>query len=347
VTRNRVWRAVGRPARVSAGRRGAWLLPVLIALLAGCSSTRSPSGGAPAAPRAEPGQPAAPGARRGGGYYLDDGPGGCREADVSTTADAVPRQEPLNPRTMRPYVVFDRQYVPMTTLAPYRERGVATWYGRRYHGQRTSSGEVYDMCAMTAAHPTLPIPSYVRVTELGGGRSVVVRVNDRGPFLHGRLIDLSYTAAARLGYVAAGSAEVEVELITQFGAGPVLAQAGGATAPQAAGAATGPAPAPAPAPERLELETVITTEPGRPAVPAPASTAVYLQLGAFSSREAAEALRTRIGRAADAPAPGVEVRQDGALFKVFAGPYRSRADAQAAAERLRAAGAGAPFTVVR
>jgi rare lipoprotein A len=199
---------------------------------------------------------------------------------------------------------------------------------------------------------------------------VVVRVNDRGPFLNGRLIDLSYTAAARLGYVAAGSAGVEVELITDFGTGPVLAQAGGPATVQAP-AAPAPATVVAPAPERLELETVIAPEPGRspapagaapaaapatpapapaapaPAMAAPAGSAVYLQLGAFSSREAADALRVRIGRSIDGQVPGVEVRQDGALFKVFAGPYRSRADAQAGAERLRGAGAGAPFTVVR
>ena len=98
----------------------------------------------------------------------------------------------------------------MTSIAPYRARGVASWYGRRYHGQRTSIGEVYDMYGMSAAHPTLPLPSYARVTNLSNGRSVIVRVNDRGPFLNNRLIDLSYAAAYRLGYVDRGSATVEV-----------------------------------------------------------------------------------------------------------------------------------------
>ena len=129
----------------------------------------------------------------------------------------------------------------MSQLEPFRERGMASWYGRRYHGQPTASGEPYDMYAMTAAHPTLPIPSYARVTNVANGRSVVVRVNDRGPFLQNRVIDLSYTAAAKLGYVEAGSAEVEVDLITQFdGATKTLASADAASR----GAAAAPAAAP-------------------------------------------------------------------------------------------------------
>src|SRR5688500_17513552 len=101
----------------------------------------------------------------------------------------------------------------MTVLEPYRERGIASWYGRRYHGQKTASGEVYDMYGMTAAHPVLPIPSYVRVTNIGNGKSVVVRINDRGPFLSDRLIDLSYTAAYKLDVLGGGSAFVEVETL--------------------------------------------------------------------------------------------------------------------------------------
>ena len=145
-----------------------------------------------------------------GGYYKDDGPG---ERAAGSVPDAVPRLEPLHRFANRPYEVFGRSYVPQTTLAPFRQRGAASWYGKRFHGNRTSSGEVYDMYKMTAAHPTLAIPSYARVTNLANGRSVVVRVNDRGPFHGGRVIDLSYAAATRLGYVQAGSAQVEVESI--------------------------------------------------------------------------------------------------------------------------------------
>ena len=114
---------------------------------------------------------------------------------------------------MRPYVALGKWYTPKTSLESYRERGIASWYGRRYHGQKTASGELYDMYGMTAAHPTLPIPSYVRVTNISNRKSVVVRVNDRGPFLSDRLIDLSYTAAYKLDVLGGGSAWVEVETI--------------------------------------------------------------------------------------------------------------------------------------
>jgi rare lipoprotein A len=151
---------------------------------------------------------------RPGGYYKDDGPGDNPPPDLDSIADAEPRIEPLHRFANNPYVVFGVTYTPMRSHAPFRQRGFASWYGRMFHGQKTSSGEPYDMYAMTAAHPTLPIPSYVRVTHARNGRSVVVRVNDRGPFHPGRAIDLSYAAANRLGYVQEGSAPVEVELIT-------------------------------------------------------------------------------------------------------------------------------------
>jgi rare lipoprotein A len=146
-----------------------------------------------------------------GAYYKDDGPGVKPPPDLAAIPDAVPRAEPLHRFANRPYQVFGKDYVPAAHLAPFRQTGVGSWYGRRYHGASTSSGERYDMYAMTAAHPTLPIPSYARVTNLANGRSVVVRINDRGPFHSERIIDLSYTAAWKLGYVDAGSARLEVE----------------------------------------------------------------------------------------------------------------------------------------
>ena len=150
---------------------------------------------------------------RGGGYYQDDGPGDNPPANLAQIPDAEPRVERLARGANKPYTVFGHEYVPYRKLTPYRKRGIGSWYGRKFHGQRTSSGEIYDMYAMTAAHTTLPIPSYARVTNLGNGRSVIVRINDRGPFLNGRLIDLSYAAAYKLGYVNAGSAKVEVDSI--------------------------------------------------------------------------------------------------------------------------------------
>ena len=152
-------------------------------------------------------------ASHGGGYYKDDGPGGPPPVNLDKLADAKPRREPLNPGANAPYTALGRKYAPYTALQPYRARGVATWYGRKFQGRRTASGERYDMYAMTAAHTVLPIPSYARVTNLANGRSVVVRINDRGPFHADRIIDLSYAAAYKLGYVNAGSAKVEVEAI--------------------------------------------------------------------------------------------------------------------------------------
>jgi rare lipoprotein A len=180
-------------------RLAAWM-PVV--LLAGCAAAPTYT--------SQP-ETAKPPAR--GGYYKDDGPGGSPPANLDQLADAVPRVEPLHRYANRPYNRFGKDYVPMTALAPFRQTGIASWYGRRFHGQPTSSGEIYDMYAMTAAHPTLPVPSYARVTNPANGRSVVVRVNDRGPFHAERIIDLSYAAAWKLGIVNSGSARVVVEAI--------------------------------------------------------------------------------------------------------------------------------------
>ena len=155
------------------------------------------------------------------GDTRDDGPGGPLPSNPDTIADAKPRSEPLNPGANSPYTILGRKYVPYQSLTPYRARGIASWYGRKFHGKPTSSGERYDMYAMTAAHTILPIPSYARVTNLSNGRSVVVRVNDRGPFHSERIIDLSYAAAYKLGYVNAGSASVEVEAILPRGSAAV------------------------------------------------------------------------------------------------------------------------------
>jgi rare lipoprotein A len=150
-----------------------------------------------------------------GGYYKDDGPHERPPANLERVADAVPRSEPLHKFANRPYEALGKRYVPMTSVQAFRQSGLASWYGKRYHGQKTSSGETYDMYAMTAAHPTLPIPSYVRVTNVANRKSVVVRINDRGPFKSERVIDLSYVAAYKLGFIQAGQARVEVEAIVR------------------------------------------------------------------------------------------------------------------------------------
>lgn len=136
-------------------------------------------------------------------------------AELAAIPDAVPRHEPRSTRgNPASYEVFGKRYHVLATAEGYRERGVASWYGPDFHSKATSSGEPYDMFAMTAAHKTLPIPAYARVTNLANGRSVVVRINDRGPFVANRIIDLSYTAAHKLDMWRAGTAFVEVEVIT-------------------------------------------------------------------------------------------------------------------------------------
>jgi peptidoglycan lytic transglycosylase len=149
---------------------------------------------------------------RKGGYYENDGPPD-KKVDLSSIPDAVPHSEPLSKTGNKPYDVFGKHYVPMTSASGFRQKGVASWYGKQFHGRRTSSGEPYDMYAMTAAHTVLPLPSYVRVTNVANGRTVVVKVNDRGPFKSSRVMDLSYAAASRLDMIRNGTALVEIVAI--------------------------------------------------------------------------------------------------------------------------------------
>jgi rare lipoprotein A len=268
---------------------------------------------------------------------MDDGPG-VNPPNIDAISDAQPRAEALLARANRPYVVFGQNYLPMVSLAPFRQRGFASWYGRKFHGQKTSSGEIYDMYAMTAAHPTLPIPSFVRVTHARSGKSVVVRVNDRGPFLQKRVIDLSYAAAAKLGYVNAGSAEVELELITQFEGGVAsdTARAGPkVVASEVVKAET------ASEPTSLAIETVIAATTSIPA------TGIYLQLGAFGSQDLADTTRDRIQRQLENVSEPLKVVKEGALFKLHLGPYSSRESAAVIAERIRVSTEFKPFTVQR
>src|SRR5690606_33237751 len=151
---------------------------------------------------------------RGGGYYKDDGPGSNIPANIESIPDAVPRVEKHSPANFKPYVVFGKRYVPVSDERPFHQTGKASWYGRKFHGKKTANGETYDMYAMSAAHPTLPLPSYARVTRASTGKSVIVRINDRGPFHSSRIIDLSYVAAAKLGIIGPGSGQVIVEAIT-------------------------------------------------------------------------------------------------------------------------------------
>ena len=148
-----------------------------------------------------------------GGYYSDDGPEKNIPQNLDLIEDAVPRTEPIAKRANMPYKVFGKKYIPMKKIVPFKEKGYASWYGKKYHGNKTSVGEVYDMYQMTAAHKTLPLPCFVKVTNLKNNKTVTVRVNDRGPFIKDRIIDLSYAAAHRLDIIEKGSEEVEIEVI--------------------------------------------------------------------------------------------------------------------------------------
>jgi rare lipoprotein A len=295
----------------------------------------------------------------------------------------VPRAEPLHPFANRPYTVMGVAYVPRPGLTAHRERGHASWYGRKFHGRQTSSGERYDMYGMTAAHPTLPIPSYVRVTNVRNGRSVVVRVNDRGPFLSRRVIDLTYTAAYKLGYVDSGSTEVDVELLSPAG-GPsrpvqTAVRADVADGGEAVRVATVPMLAEA-AIERLSVETTIDDRPAAPVVVAtarepgpdasmPPATAAplpmpganapgagaaeqgvpgtWLQVGAFGSRDNAESARTRLQRELPWLLVPVELVRSGETWRVQVGPWARRDDALAVAARIASGSTFRPIPVVR
>lgn len=215
----------------------------------------------------------------------DRGPS-AGSVDVSAVPDAVPKDEPRskygNPES---YEVFGKRYNVMQDAHGYRERGIASWYGEKFHGRRTSNGETYDMYAMSAAHKTLPLPTYVEVTNLKNGRQVILRVNDRGPFHDNRIIDLSYTAASRLDILADGTGLVEVRAIDPEDRG------------------------------RPAAPVVETAAPGAPGF--------YIQIGAFSSRINAGKLVERLGPVAGALAKISEALVDGrTLYRVRVGPLQ-------------------------
>ncbi len=353
-------------------------------LLSACGSTPKRDADEPTVSGSETTASAAT-RRSGGGYYKDDGPEDDVPDNLDAIPDAEPRDEPLHRFANRPYHVMGQSFVPATELRPFRQRGHGSWYGRRFHGNPTSSGEPYDMYAMTAAHPTLPIPSYARVTNLGNGRSVVVRVNDRGPFLRGRVIDLSYAAAHKLGYINAGSAQVEVEQILPSEA-PLMA-ATRKVPPLRARANEGVVAADTPRPEARTLAPLAQAAPAEPdrgaqaagaaEVTAPAvasagtaaaecgpspacgaaegiappiasaSAGIFLQLGAFSSYANAEGFRDTVQGRAGTLAKRFELFADGERFRLHAGPYESMDAARSAADRMGSLLKLKPLVIVR
>ncbi|GGY09131.1 septal ring lytic transglycosylase RlpA family protein [Paludibacterium paludis] len=272
--------------------RWLWLLIVSLVLVA-CSTVKTAS--ATSQPSAKPTKKTT---ARGGAYFQNDGPASHIPVNLDLVPNAVPQDEPLIRAANLPYTAMGMSFRPDTSPAPYRARGKASWYGRQFHGRRTTSGERYDMFAMTAAHPTLPIPSYARVTNLDNGKSVVVRINDRGPFHRGRLLDLSYAAAHRLSFVGQGSASVLVERVWP-----------------------------------TEGETTLTArnDAGLRQDESPK----YLQLGAFNSLANAEAMLKKLVDELD---KGYDdklgiVNQQG-VYRVRLGPFSSDAAVRTAAETL-------------
>lgn len=287
-------------------------------LLAACSlqpprplieRNASPTAAVLPAPTFQPASPKVPSSvvRQGGGYYKDDGPGDNPPENIDAIPDAVPRDEPLHRFANKAYSVFGKSYVPLNQRIHYKEAGIASWYGRKFHGQNTSSGEPYDMYGMTAAHPTLPIPSYVRVTNQRNGKSVILRVNDRGPFHADRVIDLSWTAAYKLGYLEQGSTQVELESILPGGepvAQSIIRSASSDTAM-------------APLPEVRRAE------------------GHFIQIGAFGNRDNAEALRAHMARELGALGDKLVIDAANGMFRVQLGPWADAVAAQQAGNQVR------------
>jgi rare lipoprotein A len=229
-----------------------------------------------------------------------------RQLHPDAIADAVPRQDVIRGAGNKsPYTVLGQTYHIMPSGRGYKERGMGSWYGTKFHGRKTSNGEEYDVYSMTAAHKTLPIPCYVRVTNLENGRKAVVRVNDRGPFLHNRIIDLSYAAATKLGYATKGTALLEVEYIDTNNIVDASFRVPPAAKPTPYAGPVKPPSSPAP------------VVPAAPAA-APAAGAQYLQAGAFGSYDSARQLVQRLQRGLSHP---VFVNSDKPkLYRVHVGP---------------------------
>ena len=311
------------------------------ALLAACGSTPRTTG-----PRAIA-VPVATGDR--------DGAEAKPPADLAAVPDAEPRLEAIrNGGPNKPYEVGGRSYAPVTDDKAFTERGLASWYGKKFHGRRTASGEVYDMYAMTAAHKTLPIPSYARVRNPANGAEVVLRINDRGPFVPGRIVDLSYTAALKLG-VLRGVATVELERIT-FDDIRSGAWRRGEAPTAVAAVVLPPAPTPIAAPPSAEVSFTAEPAPALAVATLPAETATvslaasrgfWVQLGVFRARDGAQSFHQRVAAELDWLAPLLAVFNDETFFRLQAGPYPSRDEALGSAARIRGALQLVPVIVER
>ncbi|WP_422102223.1 septal ring lytic transglycosylase RlpA family protein [Vreelandella sp.] len=305
---------------------------LLAALVSGCASQSSPQrvaggevGGATPAP-------AAPAAASGERYAMTGDAYPVAPPDVSTVPDAEPRiEQPSRAGNRSTYEVWGETYHVMPDSRGYARQGTASWYGEKFHGYATSNGEIYDMYKMSAAHRSLPLPTFARVTSVNNGRSVIVRVNDRGPFHSDREIDLSYAAAARLGILDNGTGAVRVEAIDP--AQWIAERGGGRAAP----AATTPVAA---SREASAAPSVAASPPPAPASNPPGDV-IYLQIAALGSAEGAQQLQQRL--AGELP-HGVRVKSEADVHRVQVGPVSPGQEVQARAE-LRRAGFPQVFVV--
>ncbi len=318
------------------------LFPLVLAACGG-GNTVKPNAIPPAANNPSKPEVAATPGKKGGGYYLDDGPGDNPPADIDSIPDAIPRLETPLPRANRPYVALGTRYTPYTTYIPYKAKGIASWYGKRYHGQKTSSGEIYDMYGMTGAHTILPLPSYARVTNPENGKSVIVRINDRGPFHSDRLIDLSYAAAYKLRLVGKGSGLVEVEAIdaSKYPNQYIYKAEAATVAPMPAKPVEIPPPAPStPVPaESTALPANIEPSPTpvatNPTITEIASPGDYVQVGAFKIETNAEGLKSKLAQNKLAENVSIHSWYNNGTYRVLLGPYTSRQEAEDAASDIK------------
>lgn len=261
----------------------------------------------------------------------DQDAGPARHIDISHIKNATPKNVPLsrygNPES---YVVFGKRYHLLDSRQGYKQRGIASWYGTKFHGRRTSSGEPYDMYAMTAAHKTLPIPTYAKVTHLDTGKSIIVKINDRGPFVDGRIIDLSYVAARKLGISAKGTGRVEVQTIVPGTPVTPVAQRNDTSPHHKPVTAVSTTAAPVPA---------TFTQAGKAVEPltsaSPQTSNLYLQMGIFRDRTNAEQLRDNLSRLSPANIQvATDTSQSPTLYRVRIGPLSKDEEADQLIEAL-------------
>ncbi|RON84047.1 septal ring lytic transglycosylase RlpA family protein [Pseudomonas fluorescens] len=317
----------------------------LAVLVASCSTSRAPTQKTSStAVRAQPGLDINRAHKDGAPWW---------DVDVSRIPDATPTLH-TGPYKANPYTVLGKTYFPLQESKTYVASGTASWYGTKFHGQNTANGEVYDLYGMSAAHKTLPLPSYVRVTNLDNHKSVILRVNDRGPFYSDRIIDLSYAAAKKLGYAEIGTARVKVEGIDpqQWWAAkgrpaplmlnePQVAQNSAPVITASAGTIEQWTPPP----QQHASDTVPVQISAKKNASAPAS-GQYLQVGAFANPDAAELLRSKLSGMVSAPVfISSIVRNQQTLHRVRLGPIGSPGEIAQVQNSVRLANLGSPSVV--